>query len=176
MPGNALEDARTLGGTITAALIAWCVGLFVGRSTLAPSEVLGALAHPHATSDAITIVWSLRLPPSSARNPLVDPFLTGVSAGAGVAIAIAVALGVSATLVPAKRSSKNENLRRAQFGRALRDLGRLPAPDERRTRGHDRCFEFGKFGFERSFETAKIHGDGRGRRDATASHGRAVVR
>ena len=93
-----------------------------------------------------------------------------------MAIAIAVALGVSATFMPAKRSSKDENLRRAEFGRALRDLGSLPAPEERRTRGHDRCFEFGKFGFERTFGIAKIHGNGRGRRDATASHGRAVVR
>jgi iron complex transport system permease protein len=35
------------------------------------------------------------------RNPLVDPYLTGVSAGAAAAIAIAVASGIAAPFVPA---------------------------------------------------------------------------
>ena len=34
------------------------------------------------------------------RNPLVDPFLTGVSAGAAAAIAVAVALGAAAAALP----------------------------------------------------------------------------
>ena len=75
--------------------------------------VLGALAHPHASGDVAAIVWSLRLPrvmiailvgaalgvsgsllQSMLRNGLVDPYLTGGSAGAAFTIAIAIALGV----------------------------------------------------------------------------------
>ncbi len=108
------------GALVIAAFAAWCVGLFVGGSAISPAAVLDALAHPHAANDATTIVWSLRLPRVAIaacvgvalavsgvllqgllRNPLVDPFLTGVSAGAGAAIAIAVALGVAAAFVPA---------------------------------------------------------------------------
>jgi len=82
--------------------------------------VLRALAHPHAGGDVGTIVWVLRAPrvvlaaavgaslaiagfllQGMLRNPLVDPFLTGVSAGAGAAIASAVALGVAAPFLPA---------------------------------------------------------------------------
>ncbi len=102
-----------------AAPAACGVGLFVGGSTLAPADVLLALLHPHAGSDAATIVWTLRVPrvalaafvgaslaisgvllQALLRNPLVDPFLTGVSAGAGAAIAIAVAAGIAVPLVP----------------------------------------------------------------------------
>lgn len=104
---------------VIAALAACCAGLFVGGSSLAPAAVFGALVHPHAASDITTIVWSLRLPRVTIaafvgaclavsgmllqgllRNPLVDPFLTGVSAGAGAAIALAIAAGVASTLVP----------------------------------------------------------------------------
>ena len=104
-----------------AALVACActLGVFVGSSALAPAEVVAALLHPHATSDAATIVWTLRVPrvlgaafvgaalamsgvllQGLLRNPLVDPFLTGVSAGAGAAIAIAVAVGAAAPLIP----------------------------------------------------------------------------
>ena len=87
---------------------------------LAPADVLRALLHPHANDDAGTIVWALRAPrvviaatvgmalavagfllQGMLRNPLVDPFLTGVSAGAGAAIAIGVALGIAAPFLPA---------------------------------------------------------------------------
>jgi len=107
-------------GLACAALVACGVGIFVGGAALAPADVLAALLHPHATSDAATIVWTLRVPrvaiaafvgaslamsglllQALLRNPLVDPFLTGVGAGAGAAIAIAVATGVAASFVPA---------------------------------------------------------------------------
>jgi iron complex transport system permease protein len=106
-----------LACVMTAALLA---GLFVGGSALPPGDVVRALLHPGAAGDAGTIVWSLRLPRVAVgavvgaalaisgmllqgllRNPLVDPFLTGVSAGAAAAISIAVALGVAAPFVPA---------------------------------------------------------------------------
>ncbi len=103
-----------------AALATLVIGLFVGGSALPPADVVRALLHPHAAGDAATIVWALRLPrvivaavvgaalavsglmlQSLLRNPLVDPFLTGVSAGGGAAVALAVAAGVAAPFVPA---------------------------------------------------------------------------
>jgi len=112
--------AIRLGGLGLSALGALVFGLFVGGSPVAPGDVAWVLLHPHATSDVATIVWTLRLPrvaiaavvgaalavagfllQGMLRNPLVDPFLTGVSAGAGAAIAIAVVLGVATALVPA---------------------------------------------------------------------------
>ncbi len=100
-------------------LAALALGLLVGGSTLSPATVFTALTHPHATGDAVSIVWALRLPrvaiaacvggalavaglllQSLLRNPLVDPFLTGVSAGSAAAIALAVAAGVAAPFVP----------------------------------------------------------------------------
>jgi iron complex transport system permease protein len=103
-----------------AALAALVLGVFLGGSALAPGDVGWALLHPHAESDVATIVWALRVPrvtiagivgaalavagfllQGMLRNPLVDPFLTGVSAGAGAAIAVAVTLGLASGLVPA---------------------------------------------------------------------------
>ena len=100
-------------------LAALALGLFVGGTPLAPADVLAALLHPHAQTDAGTIVWILRLPRIAIaacvgaslavagfllqgllRNPLVDPFLTGVSAGSGAAVAVAVATGIAAPFVP----------------------------------------------------------------------------
>jgi iron complex transport system permease protein len=104
---------------VLVMLAALAIGVFVGGAPLQPSEIARALFHPHAGGDANAIVWSLRVPrvaiaacvgialavagfllQGMLRNPLVDPFLTGVSAGAGAAIAIAVALGVAAPFLP----------------------------------------------------------------------------
>ena len=79
-------------------------GLLIGGTALPAAQVVYALVHPHTGSDAATIVWQLRLPRVTIgalvgaclsvagallqgllRNPIVDPFLTGVSAGAAVA-------------------------------------------------------------------------------------------
>ncbi len=105
---------------IVALGAALLLGLFVGGSALAPADVLHALLQPERAGDTATIVWTLRLPRVAIaacvgaalsvsglllqgllRNPLVDPFLTGVSAGAAAAIALAVGAGVAAPLVPA---------------------------------------------------------------------------
>jgi iron complex transport system permease protein len=109
-----------LCGLALAALCAMAVGLFVGGTPLGPGAVAGALLHPHASTDAGAIVWALRAPrvalaatvgaalavagfllQGMLRNPLVDPFLTGVSAGAGAAIALGVGLGLAAPFLPA---------------------------------------------------------------------------
>ena len=105
---------------VAALLGALLLGLLLGGSTLAPREVFGALLHPARGDEAATILWSLRVPRVAIaacvgaalavsglllqgllRNPLVDPFLTGVSAGAAAAIALALAAGVAAPFVPA---------------------------------------------------------------------------
>jgi iron complex transport system permease protein len=106
---------------LLAALVplAMLVGIAVGGAALAPDALVQALLHPSAGGDAATIVWQLRVPrvaiaatvgaalalagtllQALLRNPLVDPYLTGVASGAGVAIAIAATLGVAAVLVP----------------------------------------------------------------------------
>ncbi|HEY5350484.1 MAG TPA: iron ABC transporter permease [Candidatus Lustribacter sp.] len=94
--------------------------LAVGGTTISPHDLFAAIVHPGSASDAATIVWSLRLPriaiaatvgaslalagtlmQALLRNPLIDPYITGVSSGAGAAIAIAVTLGVALAAVPA---------------------------------------------------------------------------
>jgi ABC-type Fe3+-siderophore transport system permease subunit len=94
-------------------------GIAFGGAALAPDVLWNALAHPAAGGDAATIVWQLRIPrvaiaatvgatlalagvllQSLLRNPIVDPYLTGVSSGAGASIAIAATAGVAPVLVP----------------------------------------------------------------------------
>lgn len=99
--------------------LAAAASLLVGGTPLAPAQIAGALAHPHQTGVVGTIVWQLRLPrvcvaatvgsslalcgamlQGMLRNPLVDPYLTGVSAAAAAAIAVAVVAGASAAAMP----------------------------------------------------------------------------
>ncbi len=103
-----------------AALLAAGVGLAVGGEALSLSQVIHALANPHAHDVAQTILWQLRMPrvlcaalvgaalalagvqlQGMLRNPLVDPYLIGTSAGAAVAIAVALSLGVALSFLPA---------------------------------------------------------------------------
>jgi iron complex transport system permease protein len=95
------------------------ISLLVGGTPLAPAQVAAALLHPHQSGVVNVIVWQLRLPrvcvaatvggslalcgallQGMLRNPLVDPYLTGVSAAAAAAIAIAIVAGVSAVATP----------------------------------------------------------------------------
>jgi iron complex transport system permease protein len=110
--------ARLVG---LAALVplAMLVGVAVGGASLDANPLAGALLHPRAGGDAAVIVWQLRVPrvaiaatvgaslavagtllQALLRNPLVDPYLTGVSSGAGATIAVAATLGVAPILVP----------------------------------------------------------------------------
>jgi iron complex transport system permease protein len=96
------------------------IAVCVGAVTLPLPAVFGALAHPHASDDVTAIVWALRLPrviiaalvgaalavsgsllQGMLRNGLVDPYLTGGSAGAAFAIALAIAFGVPQPLYAA---------------------------------------------------------------------------
>ncbi|HEV3154133.1 MAG TPA: iron ABC transporter permease [Candidatus Baltobacteraceae bacterium] len=108
-----------LAGLLLLTLAALGGSLLVGGTWLSPASVVSALLHPRA-DEVATIVWQLRLPrvvigaivgaslgiagallQGMLRNPLVDPFLTGVSAGAAVAIVAGMAIGVSSAAVPA---------------------------------------------------------------------------
>jgi len=112
--------ALRLGALVLAVCAAMLLGLFVGGSNLPAASVAAALLHPHAGGDAGTIVWQLRAPrvciaalvgaalavsgfllQGMLRNPLVDPFLTGISSGAALATALAIAAGVAIPFVPA---------------------------------------------------------------------------
>lgn len=100
--------------------LAAAFALAVGGAAIAPHDFIAAILHPGTPSDAATILWSLRLPriaiaatvgaslalagtlmQALLRNPLIDPYITGVSSGAGAAIAIAATLGVALAAVPA---------------------------------------------------------------------------
>jgi len=100
------------------ALAVTLAALLVGGTMLPPEAILRALVRPRG--DVATIVWQLRLPrlciglvvgaslaiagallQGMLRNPLVDPYLTGVSAGAAVAIVIAMSAGIAIGAVPA---------------------------------------------------------------------------
>jgi iron complex transport system permease protein len=94
--------------------------LLVGGTPLSIAQIADQLAHPHQSSVLNAIVWQLRLPrvciaatvgaslalggallQGMLRNPLADPYLTGVSAAAAAAIAIAVLAGASPSAMPA---------------------------------------------------------------------------
>jgi iron complex transport system permease protein len=113
-----MKGAR-LAPLVLAAAGALMAGLALGGTPLPLGDVTRAVLHPNEGGDAAAIVWSLRLPrvctagfvgaalaiagfllQGMLRNPLVDPFLTGVSAGAGAAIAIGVSLGAAAPFLP----------------------------------------------------------------------------
>jgi len=96
------------------------LSLLVGGTPLRFDQIVAQLAHPHGEGVVNAIVWQLRLPrvciaatvgaslalcgamlQGMLRNPLVDPYLTGVSAAAAAAIAIAILAGIAAPATPA---------------------------------------------------------------------------
>lgn len=96
------------------------IALSIGSVHIPLAAVWYALAHPSAGGATHTIVWELRLPrvliamcvgaglgiagallQALFRNPLVDPYITGVSAGAALAAAAGFMLGVTFALIPA---------------------------------------------------------------------------
>jgi iron complex transport system permease protein len=107
-------------------LIAVVAGIAIGPAALSPAQVIDAIAarlpwHPHTGLPAldIAIVWQIRLPrvvlgilvgsmlagggaayQGIFRNPLADPYLLGVAAGAGLGATIVVVSGGSPALMP----------------------------------------------------------------------------
>ncbi len=119
-PGRAITVASIV------LLIAVIVGTAVGPADLSPLQVLDAIAtklpwHGHPAVPALdsAIVWQIRLPrvvlgvlvgsmlagggaayQGVFRNPLADPYLLGVAAGAGLGATIVVVSGASLALTP----------------------------------------------------------------------------
>lgn len=103
-----LYGRRALGLTVIAAglVLAVVLSLAFGTNPLTPGEVWEGL-HRRTGSEASAIVWSMRIPrtivgivvgaafgvagaliQALTRNPLADPGLLGVNAGAGFAVTI----------------------------------------------------------------------------------------
>lgn len=97
-----------------------CVAVaFVGTAPLRSADVVGALTHPLTPGLAHDVVWNIRAPRIALaagvgiglgmagailqavfRNPLVDPYVTGVSAGAALAATAAFVAGAAFAFVP----------------------------------------------------------------------------
>ena len=111
----ALNLRRALALAALCALVAGAIALGIAAGAVAfdPRAVFAALAHPRAGDQVSTVLWALRLPrvliaalvgaalalsgsllQGMLRNPLVDPYLTGGSAGAAFSIAVAIAIGM----------------------------------------------------------------------------------
>ncbi|WP_420115007.1 FecCD family ABC transporter permease [Pseudactinotalea sp.] len=107
-----LYGRRALGLTVIAAglVLAVVLSLAFGTNPLTPGEVWEGL-HRRTGSEASAIVWSMRIPrtivgivvgaafgvagaliQALTRNPLADPGLLGVNAGAGFAVTIGVGI------------------------------------------------------------------------------------
>ncbi len=93
-----------------ALVVALALSLAVGANPLTPAQVWQGLVHPDA-SEASVIVWTERMPrtllgvligaalgasgaliQAMTRNPLADPGILGVNAGAGFAVTLGVGL------------------------------------------------------------------------------------
>lgn len=103
-----------LAAAILALALVICLSLAVGARTVAFSDVVSAFLHPGSSIDSETI-WSLRLPrtllglmagvafalsgalmQALTRNPLADPGILGINAGAAFAMVAAIGLiGIS---------------------------------------------------------------------------------
>lgn len=112
-------ENRRIAAFLAVALVAGCLvlavlSLGVGARPLDPATVLSALFHPDGERAAI-VVWQLRMPrtllaivagcamalagalmQALTRNPLADPGLVGINAGAGFSVVIAIsAFGIT---------------------------------------------------------------------------------
>jgi iron complex transport system permease protein len=117
---------RAIGIASVVLLIALVAGVAIGPAALSPAQVIDAIAarlpwHPHTGLAAldVQIVWQIRLPrvvlgalvgsmlagggaayQGIFRNPLADPYLLGVAAGAGLGATIVVVSGGNPALMP----------------------------------------------------------------------------
>ena len=135
MNGSSAGDSRARAARVAASLL-------TGGTPLLRAPIVRALAHPHVRwrrDDRMGAADAARRdrrrrrcsPRGRAarclqgmlRNPLVDPYLTGVSAGAAAAIAIAVLSGIAAAFLPALGSARGWAHRRSRCGLARRGSG-----------------------------------------------------
>ena len=126
LPRAHRRDALWLGLGVVVLVISMLAGLFVGAVDIPPQDLLGDLVsriplvsmHSPLSNVDRAIVWQLRLPrvvlaalvggmlalcgaayQGIFRNPLADPYLLGVAAGAGLGATIAIVFAIDITLV-----------------------------------------------------------------------------
>jgi iron complex transport system permease protein len=126
LPARSMRPWIALAVACAALAAALIAGVCIGPTGLPLATVADALIaklpwHPAVSVPAIdvAIVWQIRLPrvilgalvgamlsgggaayQGVFRNPLADPYLLGIAAGAGLAATIAVVAGASSSLVP----------------------------------------------------------------------------
>ena len=113
--GTAITRSAGLALALAVLSFAALLSLGVGTRSIPPADVIDALIHGGDTQEA-AIVNSIRVPRTAlgiavgvamglagalmqalTRNPLADPGLLGVNAGAACAVVIALSLGVAGT-------------------------------------------------------------------------------
>lgn len=116
-PPRRLTVAQALGVSLVVLAAAAACSLLVGAGSVGPGQAIDAL-RGGGTDEARFVVFDLRLPrtvvgvtvglalgvagavlQSAARNPLAEPGLLGVSAGASFAVVLAIWFGASAMTV-----------------------------------------------------------------------------
>ena len=120
------RDALWLAGGVVLLAVSMLVGLFVGAVNIPPQDIVLdlisrlPLVHVHSPMDGIdsAIVWQLRLPrvvlgalvggtlalcgaayQGIFRNPLADPYLLGVAAGAGLGATVAIVFAIDIAVI-----------------------------------------------------------------------------
>ena len=120
------RDALWLAGGVVLLAVSMLVGLFVGAVNIPPQDIVLdlisrlPLVHVHSPMNGIesAIVWQLRLPrvvlgalvggtlalcgaayQGIFRNPLADPYLLGVAAGAGLGATVAIVFAIDITVI-----------------------------------------------------------------------------
>ena len=121
-----IRPARAVAVATALLIVAVLLGVAIGPAGMSVPEVLDTLAvrlpwHPHVAVSALdtAIVWQIRLPrvilgllvgsmlagggaayQGVFRNPLADPYLLGVAAGAGLGATIVIVSGTNTALTP----------------------------------------------------------------------------
>jgi iron complex transport system permease protein len=121
-----IRPARAVAVATALLIVAVLLGVAIGPAGMSVPEVLDTLAvrlpwHPHVAVSALdtAIVWQIRLPrvilgllvgsmlagggaayQGVFRNPLADPYLLGVAAGAGLGATIVIVSGANTALTP----------------------------------------------------------------------------
>ncbi len=126
LPRGRTRDALWLGAAAVILALSLLAGLFIGDVSVPPQDIVldvlsrMPLLHIHSPLSAVdaAIVWQIRLPrvvlaalvggtlalcgaayQGIFRNPLADPYLLGVAAGAGLGATIAIVEVVNLTVL-----------------------------------------------------------------------------
>jgi iron complex transport system permease protein len=126
LPRTHWRDVAILGVGVMVLALSMLAGLFIGPAGVSPLAIIEDLGshipllgiHSHMSAIDSAIVWQLRLPrvvlgalvggvlaicgaayQGIFRNPLADPYLLGVAAGAGLGATIAIVFAIDITFL-----------------------------------------------------------------------------